>query len=52
MPPGYFVEFCGQFENQQRAAGRPLLVGPSQPLMFKVENNGNGPGIRTLAPSR
>ncbi len=28
MPPGYFVEFGGQFENQQRAAARLALVVP------------------------
>ncbi|QDV05208.1 Cobalt-zinc-cadmium resistance protein CzcA [Planctomycetes bacterium Poly30] len=28
MPPGYFVEFGGQFENQQRAAGRLAMVIP------------------------
>ncbi len=28
MPPGYFVTFGGQFENQQRASGRLLLVVP------------------------
>ena len=28
MPPGYFVEFGGQFENQQRAMQRLYLVVP------------------------
>ncbi len=28
LPPGYFVEFGGQFENQQRAARRLALVVP------------------------
>lgn len=28
MPPGYFVEFGGQFENQQRAMARLYLVVP------------------------
>ena len=28
MPPGYFVEFGGQFENQQRAMKRLYLVVP------------------------
>jgi cobalt-zinc-cadmium resistance protein CzcA len=28
MPPGYFVEFGGQFENQQRAAARLAMVVP------------------------
>ena len=28
LPPGYFVEFGGQFENQQRAAARLVLVVP------------------------
>ena len=28
MPPGYFVEFGGQFENQERAMNRLLLVVP------------------------
>lgn len=28
MPPGYFVEFGGQFENQQRAAKRLATVVP------------------------
>lgn len=28
MPPGYYVEFGGQFENQQRAAARMALVVP------------------------
>ncbi|MEX1197592.1 MAG: CusA/CzcA family heavy metal efflux RND transporter [Pseudohongiellaceae bacterium] len=28
MPPGYFVEFGGQFENQQRAMQRLMLVVP------------------------
>jgi len=28
MPPGYFVDFGGQFENQQRAMARLFLVVP------------------------
>ncbi|MEJ2441137.1 MAG: CusA/CzcA family heavy metal efflux RND transporter, partial [Gammaproteobacteria bacterium] len=28
MPPGYYVTFGGQFENQQRASGRLLMVIP------------------------
>ncbi|MAA75153.1 MAG: CusA/CzcA family heavy metal efflux RND transporter [Salinisphaeraceae bacterium] len=28
MPPGYFVEFGGQFENQERAMARLFLVVP------------------------
>jgi cobalt-zinc-cadmium resistance protein CzcA len=28
MPPGYFVEFGGQFENQERAMNRLLVVVP------------------------
>ena len=28
MPPGYYVSFGGQFENQQRASGRLLTVVP------------------------
>ena len=28
LPPGYFVEYGGQFENQQRAAARLALVVP------------------------
>jgi cobalt-zinc-cadmium resistance protein CzcA len=28
LPPGYFTEFGGQFENERRASGRLLLVGP------------------------
>jgi len=28
MPPGYYVTFGGQFENQQRASGRLLMVVP------------------------
>jgi len=28
MPPGYFVEFGGQFENQQRAMARLQIVVP------------------------
>ena len=28
MPPGFFVDFGGQFENQERAMGRLLLVVP------------------------
>ncbi len=28
MPPGYFVEFGGQFENQERAMARLAIVVP------------------------
>lgn len=28
MPPGYFIEFGGQFENQERAMNRLLVVVP------------------------
>ena len=28
LPPGYFVEYGGQFENQQRAMGRLMIILP------------------------
>ncbi len=28
MPPGYFIEFGGQFENQERAMGKLMIIVP------------------------
>ncbi len=44
MPPGYFVEFGGQFENQERAMQRlilvvPVTLGPIFLLLFSACNN-------------
>ncbi len=37
LPPGYFVEYGGQFENQQRAMGRLYVVVPiTMGLIFLV----------------
>lgn len=36
LPPGYFVEFGGQFENQQRAMTRLSIVVPAAILLILV----------------
>ena len=36
LPPGYTVEFGGEFENQQRATGKLLLVIPVALLLIMV----------------
>ena len=36
MPPGYYVEFGGQFENQQRAMRRLSIILPLTVLLIFV----------------
>src|SRR5205807_7088409 len=36
LPPGYFVEYGGQFENQERATRRLMLVVPAAVTLIFV----------------